>query len=160
MMPPIVVILPLYMFFIKLRLLDTRLGLILAHTSFNLPFAIWMLIGFFRGIPTELDEAALIDGCGPLGALWRIVVPVARSGLLTTLVFCVLWSWNDYIFAFSLTRTEAATITVPISGFLGEYIWHWCKFYAGGTVAALPIIVLAILTQRYLVRGLTFGSIK
>lgn len=160
MMPPIVVVLPLYIFFSQyLRLIDTHLGLILAHTTFNLPFAVWMLMGFFREIPDELHEAALIDGCSPISALFRVVIPIATPGLAATAVFCILWSWNDYIFAFSLTSTQAATLPVKISGFLGDYVWEWSAFYAGGTIAAVPIILLALFTQKYLVRGMTFGAI-
>jgi len=160
MMPPIVVVLPLYIFFTRLRLIDTHLGLILAHTTFNLPFAVWMLMGFFREIPKQLNEAALIDGCSPIGALFRVFIPISAPGLAATAVFCILWSWNDYIFAFSLTSTEAATLPVPISGFLGDYVWEWSAFYAGGSIAAVPIILLALITQKYLVRGMTFGAIS
>lgn len=160
MMPPIVVILPLYVFFTRLRLIDTHIGLILAHLTLNLPFATWMLMGFLREIPRELDEAAMLDGCTATGALFRILLPLVGGGLAATGVFCIIWSWNDFIFAFSLTSTKAATIPVPISGFLGDYVWEWSAFYAGGSIAAIPIILLAILAQKYLVRGMTFGALS
>jgi len=160
MMPPIVIILPLYIFFGRLNLIDTHLGLILAHITLNLPFAVWMLMGFLRDIPREIEEAALTDGCGHIGTLFKILLPVIGPGLAATAVFCVIWSWNDFIFAFSLTSTEAATLPVPISGFLGDYIWEWSAFYAGGSIAALPIILLALIAQKYLVRGLTFGAVR
>jgi len=160
MMPPIVIILPLYIFFTRLRLIDTHIGLILAHITLNLPFAVWMLMGFFKEIPRELDEAALIDGCTTMGVLFRILLPLASGGLAATGVFCILWSWNDFIFAFSLTSTEAATLPVPISGFLGDYVWEWSAFYAGGSIAAVPIILIALFTQKYLVRGMTFGALR
>jgi len=160
MMPPIVVIIPLYIFFSRLRLIDTHIGLILAHITLNLPFAVWMLMGFLQELPKELEEAALTDGCTPLGALFRILLPVTLPGLAATGVFCMIWSWNDFIFAFSLTSTEAATLPVPISGFLGDYVWEWSAFYAGGSIAAAPIILLALVTQKYLVRGITFGAVK
>jgi len=160
MMPPIVVILPLYIFFSRLRLIDTHLGLILAHITLNMPFAVWMLMGFLRDVPREIEEAALTDGCSHIGTLFKIMFPVIAPGLAATAVFCVIWSWNDFIFAFSLTSTEAATLPVPISGFLGDYVWEWSAFYAGGSIAALPIILLALLAQKYLVRGMTFGAVK
>ncbi len=160
MMPPIVIILPLYIFFSRLRLIDTHLGLILAHITLNLPFAVWMLMGFLRDVPREIEEAALTDGCSHIGTLFKIMLPIIAPGLAATAVFCVIWSWNDFIFAFSLTSTEAATLPVPISGFLGDYIWEWSAFYAGGSVAALPIILLALMAQKYLVRGLTFGAVR
>jgi len=160
MMPPIVIVLPLYIFFTRLRLIDTHIGLILAHITLNLPFAVWMLMGFFKEIPRELDEAALIDGCTTMGVLFRILLPLASGGLAATGVFCILWSWNDFIFAFSLTSTEAATLPVPISGFLGDYVWEWSAFYAGGSIAAVPIILIALFTQKYLVRGMTFGALR
>ena len=160
MMPPIVVILPLYIFFTRLGLIDTHIGLILAHLTLNLPFATWMLMGFLREIPRELDEAAMLDGCTPTGALFRILLPLVGGGLAATGVFCIIWSWNDFIFAFSLTSTKAATLPVPISGFLGDYVWEWSAFYAGGSIAAIPIILLAIFAQKYLVRGMTFGALS
>ncbi|MFQ6052290.1 MAG: carbohydrate ABC transporter permease [Candidatus Hydrothermarchaeota archaeon] len=162
MMPPIVVIVPLYIFFSRpqLRLIDTHLGLILAHITLNLPFAVWMLMGFFKEIPRELDEAASIDGCTTMGILFRILLPLVSGGLAATGVFCILWSWNDFIFAFSLTSTEAATLPVPISGFLGDYVWEWSAFYAGGSIAAVPIMLLALFTQKWLVRGMTFGALR
>ncbi len=160
MMPPIVIILPLYVFFSRLYLIDTHLGLILAHITLNLPFAVWMLMGFLRDIPREIEEAALADGCSHMGTLFKILLPIIAPGLAATAVFCVIWSWNDFIFAFSLTSTEAATLPVPISGFLGDYIWEWSAFYAGGSIAALPIILLALIAQKYLVRGLTFGAVR
>ena len=160
MMPPIVVILPLYIFFSKLRLIDTHIGLILAHITLNLPFAVWMLMGFLQEVPRELEDAALVDGCNRIGVLYRILLPVILPGLAATAVFCMIWSWNDFIFAFSLTSTQAATLPVPISGLLGDYIWEWSAFYAGGSLAAAPILIMALLTQKYLVRGLTFGAVR
>lgn len=160
MMPPIVIILPLYVFFSRLRLIDTHIGLILAHITLNLPFAVWMLMGFLQEVPKELEDAALADGCTRFGVLFRILMPVILPGLAATAVFCMIWSWNDFIFAFSLTSTQAATLPVPISGFLGDYIWEWSAFYAGGSIAATPIILVALLTQKYLVRGLTFGAVR
>jgi multiple sugar transport system permease protein len=160
MMPPIVIILPLYVFFSRIRLIDTHIGLILAHITLNVPFAVWMLMGFLQEVPNELEDAALVDGCSRFGVLFRILLPVILPGLTATAVFCVIWSWNDFIFAFSLTSTQAATLPVPISGFLGDYIWEWSAFYAGGMIAAVPIILMALLTQKYLVRGLTFGAVR
>ena len=150
MMPPIVIILPLYVFFSRLRLIDTHIGLILAHITLNVPFAVWMLMGFIQEVPQELEDAALVDGCSRFSVLFRILMPVILPGVAATAVFCVIWSWNDFIFAFSLTSTQAATLPVPISGFLGDYIWEWSAFYAGGTIAAVPIILMALLTQKYL----------
>jgi len=160
MMPPIVFVLPLYIFFAKFRLLDRHITLILAHCIFNLPFAVWMLLGFFKGVPHEINEAALIDGCSPLGVLVRILMPAAKTGIWATAIICVLWSWNDYIYAFALTGRRAGTLPVTISGFLGEKILQWSAFYSGGTIAALPVILMAIMAHRYLVRGMTFGAVK
>ena len=160
MMPPIVVILPLYILFTRLGLVDTHIGLIFAHITLNLPFAVWMLMGFFKEIPKEIDEAALIDGCTTMGVLFRVVIPLLKGGLIATGIFCILWSWNDFIFAFSLTSVEAATLPVLISGFLGDYVWEWSSFYASGVIAAAPIMLLALFTQKYLVRGMTFGAVR
>jgi multiple sugar transport system permease protein len=159
MMPPIATVLPLYIIFSRARLLDTYGALILAHVSFNLPFAVWMLRSFLRDIPRQLDEAAWVDGCSPIQGLIKVVLPVLRPGLAATTIFLVIWSWNEYLFAFSLTSTRAATLPVLISGFLGDYIWEWSAFYAAGTMAAVVMIVLALAVQRQLVRGLTLGAV-
>jgi len=160
MMPPIVVILPLYILFTKVGLVDTRIGLIFAHITLTLPFAVWMLMGFFKEIPVAIDEAASIDGCTTMGTLFRVILPLIKGGLAATAVFCILWSWNDFIFAFALTTTDAATLPVLISGFLGDYVWEWSSFYATGVVAAGPIMLLALFTQKYLARAMTFGAVK
>ena len=160
MMPPIVVILPLYILFTKVGLVDTRIGLIFAHITLTLPFAVWMLMGFFKEIPVAIDEAASIDGCTTMGTLFRVILPLIKGGLAATAVFCILWSWNDFIFAFALTTTDAATLPVLISGFLGDYVWEWSSFYAAGVVAAGPIMLLALFTQKYLARVMTFGAVK
>lgn len=160
MMPALVIILPLYMFFNWLRLLDTYFAVILAHTSFSLPFAIWLLIGFFRSIPTELDEAAAIDGCSTMGTLIKIIFPIAKPGIITIIIFCMIWSWNDLLFTMSLSSSEVVTAAVRITRTLGDWRWNWIEFYAGGTMAILPIVLLAIFAQKYLVRGLSFGALK
>lgn len=160
MMPPIVFVLPLYIFFSRMRMLDRRITLILVHSIFNLPFAFWMMLGFFQDIEYEIVEAAKIDGCSPLGVLVRVLIPIAKVGIWATVIISVMWSWNDYIYAFSLTARRASPLSVPISGFLGEKILHWTAFYSGGTIAAFPIILLAIFGFRHLVRGMTFGAIK
>lgn len=159
MMPPIATVLPLYIIFSRARLLDTYWALILAHVSFNLPFAVWMLRSFLRDIPRQLDEAAWVDGCSPIQGLMKVVLPVLRPGLAATTIFLVIWSWNEYLFAFSLTSIRAATLPVLISGFLGDYIWEWSAFYAAGTMAAVAMIILALAVQRQLVRGLTLGAV-
>lgn len=160
MMPPIVFVLPLYIFFSRMRMLDRHITLILVHCIFNLPFAFWMMLGFFQEIEYEIVEAAKIDGCTPLGVLVRVLIPIGKTGIWATIIICVMWSWNDYIYAFSLTAGRASTLSVPISGFLGEKIIQWTAFYSGGTIAALPIILLAIFGFRHLVRGMSFGAIK
>ncbi len=160
MFPPITVILPLYVLYSQWGLFDTHIGLILAHCILLLPYAVWMLYGFFKEVPKELDEAAEIDGASKMSILFRVIIPVSRSGIAATAILCAIFSWNDFIFAFSLTSNVAKTLMVPISGFLGDYVWEWSAFYAAGTVAVVPMIVLGIAAQKYLARGMTFGVLK
>lgn len=160
MMPPIVVILPIYILFSQLRLMDTHVGVILAHSIINVPFSVWMLRGFFKEIPRDLDDAAMVDGASSLRILFNVLVPIAAPGIAVTAIFCALQSWNDFIFAFALTSTNSATVPVKTSGFLGDYMWEWTTFYAAGTISIFPMLLLALFFQSYLARGMTLGAIK
>lgn len=160
MMPPIVNVLPLYILFRELKLLDTRLALILVYMTFNIPFVIWMMKGFFEEIPIELEESAMIDGCSRLSAFSHITFPLSMPGIIATSLFCTFFSWNEFMFALILTRRSAATIPVAIAGFWGGIAIDWIGLSAMGTIATAPILLVAIVLQKYLVRGLTFGALK
>jgi multiple sugar transport system permease protein len=160
MMPPVASILPLFLFFRTLRWLDTYQALILTYALINVPFAVWMLKGFFEELPHELEEAALVDGCGRLGAFVKIAIPLVTPGLVATALFCFMFSWNEFIFALILGRSRVTPITVNISGLIGGHEILWAEISSASIMASIPIIILAILLQRYLVRGLTLGAVK
>jgi multiple sugar transport system permease protein len=160
MMPPVASILPLFLFFRTLRWLDTYQALILTYALFNVPFAVWMMKGFFEELPHELEEAALVDGCGRLGAFVKIALPLVTPGLVATALFCFMFSWNEFIFALILGRSRVTPITVNISGLIGGHEILWAEISSASIMASIPIIILAIMLQRYLVRGLTLGAVK
>ncbi len=161
MFPPIVTAVPLFLMMRDLRLLNTIGSLVVVYTAFNLPFVVWMMIGFFRELPRELEEAAMVDGDSRLGALRRVVLPLAAPGLAATAVFCLIVSWNEFLLALVLTQTEAAmTLPVGIAGRVTQYEIKWGVMSAAGVVAMMPILVFALSVQKYLVRGLSLGAVK
>jgi multiple sugar transport system permease protein len=161
MFPPIVSIVPLFLIMRSLDLVDTRIALILAYSVFNLPFVVWMMKGFFDELPRELEESALIDGDTPFGAFRRIILPLVRPGLAATAVFCLIVAWNEFLFALVLTQTEAAlTLPVGIANQVTQYEIRWGAMSAAGVVAMVPLFVFALLVQRHLVRGLSYGAVK
>jgi multiple sugar transport system permease protein len=161
MFPPIVTAVPLFLLMSDLRLLDTISALVIVYTGFNLPFVVWMMRGFFNEIPREMEEAARVDGDSRLGALRRVVLPLVAPGLAATSVFCLIVSWNEFLFALTLTQTDAAmTLPVGIAGRVTQYEIEWGVMSAAGVVAMIPILVFALAVQRYLVRGLSLGAVK
>lgn len=161
MFPPIVSIVPLFLIMRRLELVDTRLALILAYSVFNLPFVVWMMKGFFDELPRELEESALIDGDTPFGAFRRIILPLVGPGLAATAIFCLIVAWNEFLFALVLTQTEAAlTLPVGIANQVTQYEIRWGAMSAAGVVAIIPLFVFALLVQRHLVRGLSYGAVK
>ncbi len=160
MLPPITLVIPIFLLARLLHLWDSRLGLILAYLSFNLPYTVWILIGFFQSIPVDLEEAAMIDGCSRVQAFWRVTIPVSLPGLLAAGVFNFILNWNEFLFALILTGRETRTLPVAIAS-----LWTQQGVQIGAVSAAtflviLPVIVLTWVIQKSLVRNLTFGSIK
>jgi multiple sugar transport system permease protein len=161
MFPAIVTAVPLFLMMRDLRLLNTRLALVIVYTAFNLPFVVWMMRGFFAELPRDLEEAALVDGDSRIGALWRVVLPLVAPGLAATAVFCLIVSWNEFLFALVLTQTDdAMTLPVGIAGRVTQYEIKWGVMSAAGAVAIVPILVFALAVQKYLVRGLSMGAVK
>ncbi len=160
MFPPAATVIPIFRIFSWLRLIDTHLALTIAYLVFNLPFALWMMRGFFNDIPREIDESAMVDGCNRLRSLWRVIMPLALPGLATTAIFCFLFSWNEFLFALVLTRAKAQTYPVLVSTFLGVKGIEWEYMSAYGSAGTIPIIALALAVQKYFVRGLTYGAVK
>ena len=161
MFPAIVTAVPLFLMMRDLSLLNTRASLIIVYTAFNLPFVVWMMRGFFADLPRDLEEAALVDGDSRLGALVRVVLPLVSPGLAATAVFCLIISWNEFLFALVLTLTDAAmTLPVGIAGRVTQYEIKWGVMSAAAAVALAPILVFALALQKYLVRGLSLGAVK
>jgi multiple sugar transport system permease protein len=161
MFPAIVTAVPLFLMMRDLGLLDTRLSLIIVYTGFNLPFVVWMMRGFFAEVPRDLEEAAMVDGDSRLGAFRRVVLPLVTPGLAATAVFCLIVSWNEFLFALVLTQTDQAmTLPVGIAGRVTQYEIKWGVMSAAGAVAIIPILAFALAVQRYLVRGLSLGAVK
>lgn len=161
MFPPIANVAPLYLIFIALRIRDSLLAVVLAHSVFALPFAIWMLTNFFREIPDELYRAARIDGCSHLGLLRHIVLPLAAPGLLSVGLLVFIFSWNEFLYALTLTATEKArTLPVAIALFPGVHELPWGEIAAAAVLATLPVVLLVLAFQRRIISGLTTGAVK
>lgn len=160
MFPPVASAIPLFLIFRELKLLDTYWALILANTIFNLPFAIWLLKGFIEELPYELEESALIDGASAFGAFWRITLPLIRPGLVTALLFTFVFAWNEFMFALLMTRRNVRPLTVMIQSLAGGHEILWAQIAAAGVIAIIPGILLVIILQRHIVRGLTMGALK
>ena len=160
MLPPIVLALPLFVIFRYLSLLDRHLGLTLVYTSFNLPLAIWILMGFFEDIPVELEEAALIDGASPLQAFIRIVFPLSAPGIMATGILNFILCWNEFLFALILTGDKSGTVPVILSAMQTERGVMWGVLASGTMLAIAPMIIISFFVRKYLIRGLTFGALK
>jgi len=160
MAPPIGVIIPFFLIARSLNLLDTHFVLIILYLSFNLPFTIWMLTEFFKGVPIEIEEAAFIDGCGRWGAFTKICLPNITPGLVACGIIALIFSWNEFLFAMILTDIEAKTLPVTISSFLTYHGTQWGRLCAAGTMVAVPIVVVALVFQKRIVQGLSMGALK
>ncbi|QPM68811.1 carbohydrate ABC transporter permease [Atribacter laminatus] len=160
MAPPIGVLLPFYLMFRRFNLTDTRISLILMHITINLALTIWVMRGFFREIPYELEESAQIDGCSTLGSFFKIILPLSINGIISTAILGFIFSWNDFIFASVLAGGSSRTLPVVVARFIGYYEIKWGELSAGGVVAIIPAIIFIGFVQKYLVRGLTFGALK
>jgi multiple sugar transport system permease protein len=161
MFPAVMIIIPLFILMRNLGLLDSRVGLALAYTTFLLPVFIWMMKGFFDAIPLELEDAARIDGCSRIGAMVRVILPLVVGGLVATVVFVAIGAWNEFLFALMMTTsTGSRTWPVGLQLMVGEFQLPWGTLAAGGIISIIPVVLLFALVQRALVRGLTAGAVK
>jgi multiple sugar transport system permease protein len=158
--PSVAILVPLFVLFNGLDLTNTHLALILANLTLTMPLAIWMLIGFFEDSPIDLEESAMIDGCSRLGALARVVLPVIAPGLAAAAALCFIYSWNEFLYASILSGRDTRTLSVAITSFLTNRAIDWGRTAAAGSLILLPVLVFALFTQRYLVRGLSHGAVK
>jgi multiple sugar transport system permease protein len=159
--PGIVVLIPLYMLFARAGLVDTLAALVIVNVTFALPFAIWMMRSFLASVPAELEEAAAIDGAGPLRILFRIMVPLVAPGIASVAIFAFVASWTEYLFASVLIVSDAnRTIPVGFAGIIGQYQIDWGLMLAGATLAVLPVVILFAFVGRWFIAGLTEGAVK
>ena len=160
MAPIAAVIVPLYLIFRNLNLLDSVWGLVVAYLTFNLPFAIWLMDAFFADLPPEREESALVEGATRFQAFWRIALPLVTPGIVTTAILCFLCAWNDYAFAQTFSGPDSGTIPILAAQLVTQTGIDWGALTAIGTVVVLPMIAVGLAVRRYLVRGLTLGAVK
>lgn len=160
MLPPVVVVIPVFLMFRSLTLTDTHIGLILLYTAFNVSFAVWVMKGFIDEIPIEYEEAALVDGYTRFQVFLKIVIPQATTGIAATAVFCFIFAWNEYAFAFLLSRKTAQTVPAWLPYQMGVLGYDWGAAAAGTFVFLLPAMIFTIILRKHLVRGITFGAIR
>jgi multiple sugar transport system permease protein len=159
-MPPIAVVIPFFIAWQRLGIIDTYLGLILVYVAFNLPFAVWMLRGFLVEVPRDLDEAAMLDGLGHLAILRRIIFPVIAPGVAVTAIFTFVFAFNEYLMALVLTSRNASTVPVTVSKFIQPYSILWGDVGAAATIQLVPILIVVFLLQRHIMRGISLGAVK
>ncbi len=161
MFPATMLLLPMYIMLAKLGLINSYLGLMIAYSATALPFCIWQMKGYYDTIPTELIEAARVDGCGNFGAWWRVILPLAAPALVITALFSFMASWNEYIVAaVILQEPDMFTLPVGLKMFQGNMSTQWGLYAAGSFVVSVPVVILFIVLSRWLVSGLTLGSVK
>lgn len=160
MFPIVLLILPLFVLMRKYGILDTYFGLILANATVAVPFSVWMLTSYVAAIPKSLDEAAMIDGCSRLAALWRVVLPLMMPGIISTGIYIFITAWNEYLYAPTLGGRNVRPVTVAIQTLIGEYQIEWGLLAAGAVVGAMPATMLFLLVQKRLIGGLTQGAVK
>jgi multiple sugar transport system permease protein len=166
MFPGVLFLLPLFLIFVNindsigLQLVGTRLGLIITYLTFSLPFSIWMLAGYFDSIPRELDEAALVDGCGPMGALARVVLPAARPGVIAVAIYSFMTAWGEVLFASVMTTEANRTLSVGLRQYSTQTNVYWNQIMAAALVVSIPVVIGFLLAQRHFVAGVTAGAVK
>jgi multiple sugar transport system permease protein len=159
-MPPVVLVIPLFLIFRDLKWIDTHHGLIFLYTVFNLPYVVWMMRSYIVGLSPEIEESALVDGSTRLGVLWRITLPLVLPGLIATATFAFIFSWTEFLFAVIFTGTNAFTLPKTIAGYVGSQGTNYGQATSLAIVATAPLFVLGLLVQRHFVRGLTLGAVR
>ena len=166
MFPGILFLLPLFLLFVQIQtrlgvqMTGTHLGLVITYLTFSLPFSIWMLVGYFAALPRELEDAAAVDGCGPVGTLFRIVLPVARPGIVAVGVFAFVTAWGEVLFASVLTNSDTRTLAVGLQAYASQSSVLWNELMAASVVVSIPVLIGFLALQRHLVQGLSAGAVK
>ena len=158
--PPITTAIPYYVIIKNLGLADTHAALIITYVSYGLPFVIWLMLGFFQDLPADIEKAAIVDGCSMWQRFRQVVLPLTLPGLAVTAIFAFIYSWNEFLYASILTSFTAKTLPVVISTFISDQYLRWGEMSAMGSLMIIPVMIFALATQKYLVRGLTFGAVK
>lgn len=161
MIPPVVIVIPLYLLFSSLNMLDMKLTLILLNATFIIPFVIWIMQSYFSSISKDYEEASFIDGCNRMQSLWHVIMPIARPGFIATGILSFLLAWEEFFYGLLFTSTtNAKTISVAIAEFSGRYLTDYGMTAAGGLLAAIPPVLVAIIFQRYLIEGMGSSGVK
>jgi multiple sugar transport system permease protein len=166
MFPGVLFLLPLFLIFTNLgntlgiQLVGSWLGLIITYLTFTLPFSIWMLAGYFETIPRELDEAAMVDGSGPMGALFRVILPSARPGLVAVGIYSFMTAWGEVLFASVMTNGLGSTLAVGLQQYSTQTNVYWNQIMAASLVVSIPVVIAFLVVQRQFVAGLTAGAVK
>jgi multiple sugar transport system permease protein len=160
MLPPVGIIIPYFLILRNIGWMDTYQGIILIYLSFSLPFAIWLLVSYFEDIPFEMEEAAYLDGASRWKTLWRVIIPQVQGGIAVTVVFVFLNAWNEFLFAVVLSGNTVRPVTIAMFNFVSVEQTLWTKLAAVSVLAMLPVIVLGVVAQKHIVKGLTVGAVK
>jgi multiple sugar transport system permease protein len=158
--PPITTAIPYYVIIKNLGLADTHAALIITYVSYGLPFVIWLMLGFFQDMPADIERAAIVDGCSMWQRFRQVVLPLTLPGLAVTAIFAFIYAWNEFLYASIITSFNAKTLPVMISTFISDQYLRWGEMSAMGSMMVIPVMIFALATQKYLVRGLTFGAVK
>ena len=158
--PGIAFLMPWYIIFTKIGIVDTHLALILSHLLINLPFIVWVMIPYFETIPKELDEAARVEGCSTYRLFLSVILPLARPGVITTALLSVIFSWNNFVFSLVLAGGKTATLPLALFSFITYVSIDWGALMAASVVITLPILIISLITQKYIIQGLTAGAVK
>ncbi len=160
MLPPVGLIIPYYLILQKIGALDTYGGMTTIYLTFSLPFAVWLMVSYFEDVPPEMEEAALLDRAGRIRALWHVILPQVRGGIAVTTIFVFLNAWNEFLFAVVLAGNRVRPVTVAMFNFISVEQTQWARLAAAAMLAMAPVIVLGLLAQRHIVKGLTVGAVK
>ena len=161
MFSPVIIVISLFRIFARTGLIDSYLSLILANTVFTMSFTVWMMTGYFRSIPIQIEEAARIDGCSRVQTIWRVMLPVAAPGLVTAMIYTFIWAWNEFLFALSFIKSaEKMPLTLGIYRFVGRWSTQWEMLTAAAFLALIPVVLLFYVIERRLVQGLAGGAVK
>jgi multiple sugar transport system permease protein len=161
MFPPMLLAIPLYGIFVQIGLGESLIALIIAHCTLTLPLGIWLLWGFFKSVPFDLEEAAMVDGCTRLGTFFRVVLPLSGPGIITVAIFSFLLSWTDYVYALVMVTSDSQkTLPLGIASMVGSFDMRWGEAMAGSSLIVLPLFLMFVFLSRYFIQGLSAGAIK